>query len=129
MIEPATLNSFPGWNSVPDPLLSVGNGTQWGQGGNIKEGLKLTPMSSFDIEQGGINSRPDSCRVPEWVRTDGTGFSLCAAPLELSGPGFHGVGQRLGERAEVQRCTRPETLERVESKGRSCFGTLEKTVV
>ena len=29
--------------------------------------------------------------------TDGPGFSLCAAPLELSGPGFHGMGQRLDE--------------------------------
>ena len=78
-------------------LLSVGNRTQWGRGGNVKEGLKLTLMSSFDIEQGGINSRPGSCGVPEWVQTDGPGFSLCAAPLELSGPGFCGVGQRLGK--------------------------------
>ena len=78
-------------------LLSVENQTQWGQGGNVKEGLKLTPMSSFDVEQGGMNSGPDSCGVPEWVRTDGPGFSLCAAPLELSGPGFCGVGQRSGE--------------------------------
>ena len=61
------------------------------------QGLKLTPMSSFDIEQGGVNSGPDSHRVPEWVRTDGPDFSLCAAPLELSGPGFCGVGQRSGE--------------------------------
>ena len=65
--------------------------------GNVKEGLELTPMSSFDIEQGGINSGPDSHGVLEWVRTDGPGFSLCAAPLESSGPGFRGVGQRLGE--------------------------------
>ena len=53
-----------------------------------QEGLELTPMSSFDIEQGGINSGPDSCRVPEGVWIDGPGFSLCATPLELSGPGF-----------------------------------------
>ena len=26
------------------------------------------------------NSRPDSCGVPEWVWTDGPGFSLCVAP-------------------------------------------------
>ena len=90
-----------------------------GQGGNVKEGLKLTPMSSFDLEQGGINSGPSSHGVPEWVRTDGPGFSLCAAPLESSGPGFHGVSQRLGERAEVQRCTGPETSERVGSERRS----------
>ena len=48
-------------------------------------------MSSFDVEQGGVNSGPGSCRVPEWVQTDGPGFSLCAVPLESSGPGFHGV--------------------------------------
>ena len=85
------------------------------EGGNVKEGLKLTLMSSLDIEQGGINSAPGSCGVLEWVRTDGPGFSLCTAPLELSGPGFHGVGQRSGERAEVRWCTRPETSERVGS--------------
>ena len=54
-------------------------------------------MSSFDIEQGGVNSGNGSHGVPEWVWTDGPSFSLYAAPLELSGPGFHGVGQRLGE--------------------------------
>ena len=86
------------------------------EGGNIKEGLKLTPMSSFNVEQGGVNSESGSHGVPEWVGTDGPGFSLCAAPLELSGPGFRGVGQRLGERAEVRRCTEPEMSERVESK-------------
>ena len=59
-----------------------------GMSGNVKEGLELTLMSSFDVEQGGVNSGPDSCGVPEWVQTDGPGFSLCAAPLESSGPGF-----------------------------------------
>ena len=59
-----------------------------GKGGYIKERLKLAPMGPFDIEQGGVNSRPDSRRVPEWMRTDGPGFSLCAVPLESSGPGF-----------------------------------------
>ena len=59
-----------------------------GTRGNIKEGLELTPMSSFDVEQGGVNSGPDSHGVPERVRTDEPGFSLCAAPLESSGPGF-----------------------------------------
>ena len=54
-------------------------------------------MSSFDVEQGGVNSRPDSCRVLEWVWTDGPGFSLCAVLLESSSPGFRGVGQRSGE--------------------------------
>ena len=76
-------------------------------------------MSSFDVEQGGVNSGPGSRGVLEQVRTDGPGFSLCATPLELSGPGFCGVGQRSGERVEVQRCTGLEMLERVESKRRS----------
>ena len=35
-----------------------------------------------------VNSGPDSYGVPEGVWTDGAGFSLCAAPLESSGPGF-----------------------------------------
>ena len=55
--------------------------------GYVKERLELTPMGPFDVEQGGINSGPDSRGVPEWMQTDGPGFSLCAAPL-LSGPGF-----------------------------------------
>ena len=59
-----------------------------GARGYIKEGLELTPMGSFNVEQGGINSRPGSHGIPEGVQTDGPGFSLCAAPLELSSPGF-----------------------------------------
>ena len=59
-----------------------------GTKGYIKEGLELTLMGSFDIGQGGVNSRPDSHEVPDGVRTDGPGFSLCAVPLESSGPGF-----------------------------------------
>ena len=31
--------------------------------------------------------------VPEMMWMDGPGFSLCAAPLELSGPGFRGCGR------------------------------------
>ena len=66
-----------------------------GARGNVKEGLELTPMGPFNVEQGGVNSGPDSCGVPEWMRTDGPGFSLCAAPLESSGPGFQSgvIGQ------------------------------------
>ena len=90
-----------------------------GSRGNVKEGLKLTPMNSFDVEQGGVNSGPGSRGVTEQVRTDGPSFSLCAVPLESSGPGFCGVGQRLGEQAEVRRCTRPEMSERVKSERRS----------
>ena len=59
-----------------------------GARGFVKERLELTPMGPFDIEQEGVNSGPDSRGVPEWIRTDGPGFSLCAAPLESSGPGF-----------------------------------------
>ena len=66
---------------------------------------RLTPMSSFDIGQRGVDSGPGGHGVPELVQTDGPDFSLCAVPLESSGPGFCGVGQRLGERAEVQRYT------------------------
>ena len=47
-------------------------------------------MGSFDVEQRGVNSRPDSHGIPEGVWTDGPGFSLCAVPLELSSPGFRG---------------------------------------
>ena len=44
------------------------------------------------LDKGGVNSGPDSYRVPDGVWTDGPGFSLCAAPLELSGPGFQDGG-------------------------------------
>ena len=84
-----------------------------GTRGNVKEDGKLTPMGSFDVEQGGINSGPGDRGVLERVQTDGPGFGLCAAPLESSGPGFRGVGQRLGERVEVWRCIRPEKSERI----------------
>ena len=62
--------------------------------------------------KGNVNSGPDGHGVPELVQADGPGFSLCAAPLELSGPGFHGAEQRLGEQAEVWRYTGLEMLER-----------------
>ena len=68
-----------------------------GMRGYAKEGWKLTLMSSFDVKQGGINSGPDSCGVPEGVWADGPGFSLCAVSLESSGPGFCDVGQRSGK--------------------------------
>ena len=59
-----------------------------GMRGYIKEGLELAPMGSFDVAQGGVNSRPDSYEVLHGVRTDGPGFSLCATPLESSSPVF-----------------------------------------
>ena len=43
------------------------------------------------LDIGCANSRPGSLGVPEMTWTDGPGFSLCAAPLESSGPGFRGV--------------------------------------
>ena len=77
------------------------NSNSMGTRGYVKQGLELTLMSSFNVEQGGVNSRPDSRRVLEWVWTDGPDFSLCAAPLEssgpASGPGFQSGGQRSDE--------------------------------
>ena len=35
-----------------------------------------------------VTSGPDSYGVPDGVGTDRPGFSLCAVPLESSGPGF-----------------------------------------
>ena len=45
-------------------------------------------MGSFNVGQGGVNSRPDGYRVLDGVQTDRPGFSLCAAPLESFGPEF-----------------------------------------
>ena len=45
-------------------------------------------MGSFNVGQGGVNSRPGSYGVLEGVWTDGPGFILCAVPLELLGPVF-----------------------------------------
>ena len=33
----------------------------------VKEGLELAPMGPFNVEQGGDNSGPDSCRILEGV--------------------------------------------------------------
>ena len=64
------------------------NSDSMGARGYVKERLELTPMGPVDVKQVGINSGPDSRGVLEWMWTDGPGFSLCAVPLELSGPGF-----------------------------------------
>ena len=64
------------------------NSNSMGMRGYVKERLELTPMGSFDVEQGGVNSGPGSHGIPDGMRTDGPGFSLCAAPLESFGPGF-----------------------------------------
>ena len=58
---------------------------------------KLVPRDSFDIRQGCANSGPGRLGVPEVVQTDGPGFSLCAAPLELSGPVFRSDTVRTAE--------------------------------
>ena len=59
-------------------------------------------MGSFDVGQGGVNSRPDGYGIPEGVRTDGPGFSLCAAPLESLGPVFgDGRGDGMNEMGGV----------------------------
>ena len=51
------------------------------------------------LDKRGVNSGPDSYRVPDGVRTDGPDFSLCAVPLESFGPGFQdGRVDRLNER-------------------------------
>ena len=68
-------------------------------------------MGSFNIGQGGVNSGPGGCGVLELMQTDGPGFSLCAAPLESSGPGFHGMEQRLDEQVEFQMYLGPELSE------------------
>ena len=55
------------------------------------------------LGKGGVNSRPDSYGVPDGVRTDGPGFSLCAAPLESLGPVFQdGRGDGMNERRFVE---------------------------
>ena len=64
------------------------------------------------LGKGCANSGPGGLGVLEMMWMDRPGFSLCAVPLELSGPGFHGVEQRLGERAEVWMYAGPELSER-----------------
>ena len=54
------------------------------------------------LDMGCANSGPGSLGVLEMTWMDRPGFSLCAVPLELSGPGFQGVQQRVEERVEVQ---------------------------
>ena len=59
-----------------------------------------------------LSLAPGSRGALELVQTEGPSFSLYAALLESSGPGFRGVEQRLGEQAEGQRYTRLEMSER-----------------
>ena len=58
--------------------------------------LRWFPLT---LDKGGVNSGPDGYGVPDSVRTDGPGFSLCAAPLESFGPVFQdGRGDGMNER-------------------------------
>ena len=59
--------------------------------GKLIQGIPLM------LDTGCPNSRPGSLRVPEMIQMDGPGFSLCATPLELSGPGFQGAQQMAEE--------------------------------
>ena len=69
------------------------------------------------LSKGDINSGPGGHGVLELVRTEGPGFSLCAVPLESSGPGFCGVEQGLGEQAKVWRYTGPDVGEDLRARG------------
>ena len=54
------------------------------------------------LAKGCANSGPGGLRVPKMMWMDRLGFSLCAAPLKSSGPGFRGMWQRLDEQVVVQ---------------------------
>ena len=65
---------------------------------NGDEGVRQGWVPSM-LDKGGVNSGPDSYGVLDGVWTDRPGFSLCAAPLESSGPGFQdGRVDRMNER-------------------------------
>ena len=58
----------------------------------MEENLIDARIGSSSLHQARVyNSGPGSLRVPEMMQVDGPGFSLCTAPLKLSGPGFRGV--------------------------------------
>ena len=79
--------------------------------------------------EGRANSRPGSLRVLEMTWMVGPGFSLCAAPLESSGPVFQsGVGRTTVERMEVWSI--PDQRERenlVSKRGQDLVGNLVDT--
>ena len=72
------------------------------------------------LGKGGVNSGPGGHGVPEMTWTDGPRFSLCAAPLESSGPGFYGMEQRLVNE-QRSRCIPDQSCRRglVGCKGRN----------
>ena len=49
--------------------------------GYVKERLELTPMGSFNVEQGGIKSGPGSHGIPEGVQTDDLASACVLCPL------------------------------------------------
>ena len=75
-----------------------------GDEGGCQGRIGVNSENSFDIGQRGRQGH-DGYGVPDGVRTDGPGFSLCAAPLESLGPVFQdGTGDGLNEqRSRVYR--------------------------
>ena len=68
------------------------------------------------LNKGGVNSRPDSHGLLDGARTDGPGFSLCATPCELSGPGFQdGRVDGMNERGPAY--AEPEMVEGTTARG------------
>ena len=68
------------------------------------------------MDKGGVNSGPDSYRVLDGVQTGEPGFSLCAVPLESSGPGFQD-GRFNGMIERRSGVSRPEIAEGVTVRG------------
>ena len=46
-------------------VVKCWNSNSMGVRGYVKGGLELTPVGPFNVEQGGVNSGPDSHRVLE----------------------------------------------------------------
>ena len=63
---------------------------------------ELVLRDSFDIIRGCANSRPGRLRIPEVMRVDGLGFSLCAVLLEIVGSCKSGTVRTAVGRMEVQ---------------------------
>ena len=79
------------------------------QGGTCQGRMgRLLPMGSFDVYEGHANSGPGRLGVLEMTWMDGPSFSLCAVPLESSGPGFQGAGQNDRGRSGSLEYSRPE---------------------
>ena len=95
-----------GDGQVTGNLLSVGIELE---GGHVKEGwVNYSQWVPSMLYEGYADSRPGSLRVLEMMWMDRPGFSLCAAPLESSGPGFQGVWQDGRGRSRSLEYARPE---------------------